>query len=260
MKPAPPVTRTRIATGYRLSRRHLGGFRHHPQVRRPRPPKRSTVIVWIVVLAARPRRHGRLRPDQARRVRPFALRAGELDPEGGRLVVARNDVRGAADHDGRARGRRPGQRHRLRRLRAVRQQARSVREHALRLSAHSPGAEAPLRHLARRAAEAARRQLRQDDDPRRSGRCRAWRGHPLHGRTWRSRPSAGPTRSAGRSRASGRSTALPSSSRRRPASTRSTTASRSRIRSPRSPSASPSSRSSRGSRSSGSASGTPAGA
>jgi hypothetical protein len=50
MNPAPPVTSTRIATGYRQSRRDLGRFRHHPQVRRPRPPKRSTIITWIVVL------------------------------------------------------------------------------------------------------------------------------------------------------------------------------------------------------------------
>ena len=57
--------------------------------------------------------------------------------------------------------------------------------------------------------EAARRQLRQDDDSRRSGRRRA-RVVPFSTRTtWRSPSSAGPSRSDGRSRRCGRSTARP---------------------------------------------------
>src|SRR6478672_9891744 len=50
MNPAPPVTRTRIATGYRQSRRHLGVSGTINRMRRPSPPKRSTIVTWLVVL------------------------------------------------------------------------------------------------------------------------------------------------------------------------------------------------------------------
>ena len=71
---------------------------------------------------------------------------------------------------------------------STRSRARAV------VSAHSPGAEAPLRHLARRAADAAQQQLRQDD-PGRPGRCRARRGRVSTRPIWAiAGPTAGQTR------------------------------------------------------------------
>ena len=236
-----------------------GRFRHHRQVRRPRPPKRSTVIVWIVVLLLALAgtvayvliKLDVFAPSLSEQVSSIQKADGSwwlgmtfeglpitmAEPSGGDRV---NDIGyGACERFG-----------------SKLDPFASTRcGYPLILQVRKRRYDISLDELPK--------QLDGNCARRRSAARRSWSrpaGPFSTPRTWRSRPSAGPTRSAGRWPASGRSTALPRSSRLRPEWTRSTTASSSRIRSHRSRSASPGSRSSRGSRSSGSASGMRAGA
>src|SRR3954471_7428123 len=109
MKPAPPVTRTRIGEGEPLSIRSSSAL--HPRVDQLLAPSGGVEAAPTEAEhrdrgtrrhPARDCRDGRLRGREARRLRSVALRASGRRREGRWLVVAREAVRRPPHHSGQA--------------------------------------------------------------------------------------------------------------------------------------------------------------
>ena len=162
-------------------------------MRRPGPPKRSTIITCARRRAPRYRRHRRVRRDQARCLRPVAVRADRHDREDRRLVVARQAVRGNPDHDGRARRAAIASTTSGTATVSVSAASWPRCEHPLRLSADAPGAERAATTSRSTTCRRGSTATARDDHSWRSGRRRADWCRALHGRPRDSGPrSAGP--------------------------------------------------------------------